>query len=68
MYFCACASTIFVHNFVYKINCVHSEGLHEYILSPLLAQSRVWTMGVTPMSHLLEKAFTNSQLQDASPE
>ena len=53
----------------YRLCACMLRGLHEYSLHcSLLAQSRVQTMWVTPMSHLLEKGFTPSQLQDASLE
>ena len=44
------------------IDCVQAKGLH----CTLLSWSTVQTTQVTLMSHLLEKAFSHNQLQDAS--
>ena len=50
------------------LDCVHAEGL-AWVLS-LLYSTRsvnVQSMRVTPMSHSLEKVFTDGQLHDVSP-
>ena len=44
-------------------DCVHAERYSP--CCTLLAPSRVLTVGVIPMSHLLDEAFT--QLQNLSP-
>ena len=50
------------------MDCVHAEGL-AWILSLLYSTCPVngQSTRVTPMSHSLEKVFTDGQLQDVSP-
>ena len=50
------------------LDCVHAEGLAWVLL--LLYSTRsvnVQSMRVTPMSHSLEKVFTDGQLHNVSP-